>query len=168
MRLVTFEIAGQPRPGVLAGDGIIDLQPLGADLRAILQGGSLERIRSMLKSAPTPIPAKSARLLAPIQNPGMVLSCGMNYYEHLKEMKTPVPDKPAAFTKSVASIIGPGEPIVLPPSNRSEEHTSELQSPCNLVCRLLLEKKKKNEHVVDIRKSLHPASTKCHSHSSSD
>src|SRR5256885_5518003 len=28
-------------------------------------------------------------------------------------------------------------------SLRSEEHTSELQSPCNLVCRLLLEKKKK-------------------------
>src|SRR5256885_11214228 len=31
---------------------------------------------------------------------------------------------------------------VLAPGNRSEEHTSELQSPCNLVCRLLLEKKK--------------------------
>src|SRR5688500_19845114 len=31
----------------------------------------------------------------------------------------------------------------LPP--RSEEHTSELQSPCNLVCRLLLEKKNTNE-----------------------
>src|ERR1022692_4337409 len=30
------------------------------------------------------------------------------------------------------------------PFNRSEEHTSELQSPCNLVCRLLLEKKKKS------------------------
>src|SRR5256885_3826109 len=29
------------------------------------------------------------------------------------------------------------------PTSRSEEHTSELQSPCNLVCRLLLEKKKK-------------------------
>src|SRR2546426_5708775 len=28
---------------------------------------------------------------------------------------------------------------------RSEEHTSELQSPCNLVCRLLLEKKKKDD-----------------------
>src|SRR5256885_8588817 len=35
---------------------------------------------------------------------------------------------------------------------RSEEHTSELQSPCNLVCRLLLEKKKKkNEHTVSAR-----------------
>src|SRR5256885_6284092 len=31
----------------------------------------------------------------------------------------------------------------VPPPCRSEEHTSELQSPCNLVCRLLLEKKKK-------------------------
>src|SRR2546426_8208214 len=29
--------------------------------------------------------------------------------------------------------------------DRSEEHTSELQSPCNLVCRLLLEKKKKKK-----------------------
>src|SRR5256885_5771258 len=33
-------------------------------------------------------------------------------------------------------------------SHRSEEHTSELQSPCNLVCRLLLEKKKKNETML--------------------
>src|SRR6266446_7169686 len=31
---------------------------------------------------------------------------------------------------------------------RSEEHTSELQSPCNLVCRLLLEKKKKNKFIT--------------------
>src|SRR2546426_8061717 len=31
---------------------------------------------------------------------------------------------------------------------RSEEHTSELQSPCNLVCRLLLEKKKKQKKTI--------------------
>src|SRR5256885_7618460 len=35
---------------------------------------------------------------------------------------------------------------------RSEEHTSELQSPCNLVCRLLLEKKKKKtNNICDIQ-----------------
>src|SRR5256885_10751361 len=33
-------------------------------------------------------------------------------------------------------------------SFRSEEHTSELQSPCNLVCRLLLEKKKRQRQVI--------------------
>src|SRR2546426_5990996 len=32
-------------------------------------------------------------------------------------------------------------------TERSEEHTSELQSPCNLVCRLLLEKKKKKKSI---------------------
>src|SRR5256885_3602504 len=35
-----------------------------------------------------------------------------------------------------------GEDRLIPTGRRSEEHTSELQSPCNLVCRLLLEKKK--------------------------
>src|SRR5256885_3397442 len=39
--------------------------------------------------------------------------------------------------EGVLGQSGPGEPV------RSEEHTSELQSPCNLVCRLLLEKKKR-------------------------
>src|SRR5256885_9977484 len=34
------------------------------------------------------------------------------------------------------------------PLHRSEEHTSELQSPCNLVCRLLLEKKKTRLHAI--------------------
>src|SRR2546426_8036125 len=42
--------------------------------------------------------------------------------------------------------FGPGQEVrwkAAVGSGRSEEHTSELQSPCNLVCRLLLEKKKK-------------------------
>src|SRR5256885_5750166 len=36
-------------------------------------------------------------------------------------------------------------------ADRSEEHTSELQSPCNLVCRLLLEKKKKQNSCSIVR-----------------
>src|SRR5260370_3868255 len=39
-------------------------------------------------------------------------------------------------------------PAYTPPAPRSEEHTSELQSHLNLVCRLLLEKKKKNTQRV--------------------
>src|SRR2546426_3884516 len=38
--------------------------------------------------------------------------------------------------------------------HRSEEHTSELQSPCNLVCRLLLEKKKKKDSKREDRREL--------------
>src|SRR5256885_9188883 len=44
--------------------------------------------------------------------------------------------------------------------SRSEEHTSELQSPCNLVCRLLLEKKKKARHTLPVREpSIPPTHT---------
>src|SRR5256885_13666297 len=46
---------------------------------------------------------------------------------------------PASKRKGPASLLRSSMATVRP---RSEEHTSELQSPCNLVCRLLLEKKK--------------------------
>src|SRR5256885_6804801 len=42
---------------------------------------------------------------------------------------------------------------------RSEEHTSELQSPCNLVCRLLLEKKKNKELMYNISNNHPPLTT---------
>src|SRR2546426_8949417 len=64
--------------------------------------------------------------------------------------------EPAVHLERVAAVSHPrarlhhpahgvlGEGIELEQDlRRSEEHTSELQSPCNLVCRLLLEKKKK-------------------------
>src|SRR2546426_1600550 len=44
---------------------------------------------------------------------------------------------------------------------RSEEHTSELQSPCNLVCRLLLEKKKKQPTHTEAQDSVTPSTRLC-------
>src|SRR5690242_20915722 len=51
-----------------------------------------------------------------------------------------------------AEFAGPGPGVT---GNRSEEHTSELQSHVNLVCRLLLEKKKKKKHNVHFIYILH-------------
>src|SRR2546426_5375154 len=48
--------------------------------------------------------------------------------------------------------------------SRSEEHTSELQSPCNLVCRLLLEKKKKQQFSLQGHRPLPFGSTMYESH----
>src|SRR5256885_11622293 len=48
-----------------------------------------------------------------------------------------------------------------PGVERSEEHTSELQSPCNLVCRLLLEKKKKNNYPLMQRQHDKPTLNAC-------
>src|SRR5688500_19597238 len=54
---------------------------------------------------------------------------------------------PRAARRPQARGPGRGHPdrLARGAERRSEEHTSELQSPCNLVCRLLLEKKKKQE-----------------------
>src|SRR3989449_4998913 len=52
-----------------------------------------------------------------------------------------------------AAVHPPGEhdPAADPRADRSEEHTSELQSRLHLVCRLLLEKKKKIQNTSDYR-----------------
>src|SRR5256885_9948506 len=47
---------------------------------------------------------------------------------------------------SCMAMCSPCGPRACRNLHRSEEHTSELQSPCNLVCRLLLEKKKKRQY----------------------
>jgi 2-keto-4-pentenoate hydratase/2-oxohepta-3-ene-1,7-dioic acid hydratase in catechol pathway len=99
MKLVTFEIDGRSRAGVLEGDDIVDA---GGSMREVIPQGVKRGAR---------FPRGKVKLRAPVPDPALVLSVGMNYHEHLKEMKTPVPEKPAAFTKSVASIIASGEAI---------------------------------------------------------
>jgi len=142
MQLVMLQQPGRPSPGMLLGDEVLDLgvaakvipeaRLLGPSLRAILETGDtglslLRRIADTLAegaSAPERMRAlgalvkrSSVQLLAPIPDPAIVLSCGMNYRAHLAEMNTPVPATPTAFTKSVASIIGTGSAIRLPPGH---------------------------------------------------
>lgn len=113
MKLVSFQTVGGARCGRLEGETIIEL---GSSLKDILAADPLDTLR---RRKGLTYSLSKVRLLAPIPDPGIVLSVGMNYHEHLQEMKTPVPAKPAAFTKSVASIIGSGEPIKLPGAHAS-------------------------------------------------
>src|SRR5688572_30940712 len=59
----------------------------------------------------------------------------------------------------VPRLRGVAPQPVVEPRSRSEEHTSELQSQSNLVCRLLLEKKKKNQKQDTHRVKLPAAQT---------
>src|SRR5256885_5520955 len=61
----------------------------------------------------------------------------------LRSSKSPARLRPSPAWRGRPSPSIPAR-SACPPAERSEEHTSELQSPCNLVCRLLLEKKKNN------------------------
>jgi hypothetical protein len=102
MRLVMFSKDQQSRAGVIDGDDIVDInacdRSLPSTLKGILEVNGLSRVKKIIKSEKHRVPRKRAKLLPPIANPGLLLSVGMNYHAHLKEMKTPVPEKPAAFT----------------------------------------------------------------------
>src|SRR5256885_7090607 len=58
-----------------------------------------------------------------------------------------VPLPPSVVATMTGSSVTEAR-VIHGPFVRSEEHTSELQSPCNLVCRLLLEKKKTQQRIV--------------------
>jgi 2-keto-4-pentenoate hydratase/2-oxohepta-3-ene-1,7-dioic acid hydratase in catechol pathway len=162
MQLVMLQQAGRRGPGMVLGDEILDLgaaaklipeaRLLPASLRALLEMGDtalslLHRIADGLRERGSPerlrgadalVPRASARLLAPIPDPAIVLSCGMNYRAHLAEMNTPVPATPTAFTKSVASIIGTGSAIRLPPGHADMvdwegEFCAVIGKPCHAV-----------------------------------
>src|SRR3989454_6874113 len=71
------------------------------------------------------------------------LTLNINLQVGAVSQQVTVSDTPPLLETGTAEI---GRYISVEEYKRSEEHTSELQSPCNLVCRLLLEKKNKNIH----------------------
>lgn len=73
----------------------------------------------------TVVPFERARLLAPVI-PTKVVGVGKNYADHAAEMDTPVPDQPLIFLKPPTSVIGPMQPIRLPPDSHEVHHEAEL------------------------------------------
>jgi 2-keto-4-pentenoate hydratase/2-oxohepta-3-ene-1,7-dioic acid hydratase in catechol pathway len=68
---------------------------------------------------------EEVRLLAPVV-PGKIVCVGRNYAAHAAELGNEVPKDPLIFLKPPSSIVGPGEPIVVPPQSQRVEHEGEL------------------------------------------
>src|SRR2546426_8354285 len=78
-------------------------------------------------------------------------SLGRAAQVEVNEIESEVFNHPCGVSQAVwigAENLRGDRPLFFRVIKRSEEHTSELQSPCNLVCRLLLEKKKKKSNIV--------------------
>src|SRR5213594_3509355 len=148
MKLVRFSTSGQtPRLGVLQGDRIADLQAsLAASLtrrgvsraaelaaalvptsaRAFLEGGPVaEEAIAGIKEWVT-VPAASARLHAPITDPGKFICIGLNYRDHAEEANQPIPKEPPIFAKWSNAILDPGEPILRPRGSQQLDWEVEL------------------------------------------
>ncbi len=62
------------------------------------------------------VDSSALRLIAPLDRPGQIIALARNYTAHAQESTLPPPTEPIFFAKANTSVIGPGEPIVLPPN----------------------------------------------------
>src|SRR5436309_505246 len=69
---------------------------------------------------------EQVRLLAPIPRPPKIICLGLNYRDHAAESGMPVPQEPILFSKYAPAIIGPGAPILLPPTSQEVDYEAEL------------------------------------------
>jgi len=135
MKLVTFVYQNQARLGaLLPGQQVADLNRLDprlpADMIGFLEAGkpALELARAALATvSPTAVLDLAAvRLKAPVPCPGKIICIGQNYLEHARESNASAPPFPIIFAKFANSVIGPGEPIVIPAAVQKPDYEGEL------------------------------------------
>ncbi len=69
--------------------------------------------------------AAGLRVLAPVC-PSKIVCVGLNYKDHAAESGKPLPPEPLLFLKPPSAVIGPGDPIRLPPGVGRVDHEAEL------------------------------------------
>jgi acylpyruvate hydrolase len=72
------------------------------------------------------VPLDEVTLRPVIPRPGKIVCIGLNYREHVDEGVFDVPDYPVLFTKFADTLVGAGEPVVLPPESEAVDFEAEL------------------------------------------
>ncbi|MCI4010742.1 fumarylacetoacetate hydrolase family protein [Brevibacterium sp. ZH18] len=118
MELLRLGPIGQEIPVVRVDDEFFDLRPLTDDIdgnffaedgigavRSALDNGELEPLDG----------AEELRIGAPVARPSSVVCVGMNYAAHAREAGAEPPERPVIFFKMPSTIVGPNDPLELPP-----------------------------------------------------
>ena len=64
--------------------------------------------------------------MLPIERPGKIVCVGLNYRDHAEEQGVELPAEPLLFAKWPNALVGPGDPIVIPPSVQKADYEAEL------------------------------------------
>jgi 2-keto-4-pentenoate hydratase/2-oxohepta-3-ene-1,7-dioic acid hydratase in catechol pathway len=96
------------------------------DLVGVL--GDFDRLADAAKAAPDEVFADAADVepVAPYRHPRKLWGIGLNYVEHAGDLSENVPTEPASFIKGDHTIIGPGDPIPIPPQSNRTTAEAEL------------------------------------------
>ena len=129
MRFTTYLRDDQPRLAVVDVDAAIDIA---ADLRAELEAGRdvMAGGRAAIASPSSPtakrMPLASLRYAPLVPEPGKTVCLGLNYFDHAKEGGRDKPDYPWFFFRGKSSLVGHGQPGLLPKVSSKFDYEAEL------------------------------------------
>ena len=123
MRIARVGEIGRERPVVLVGEDAIFVDSLITDWdRETLSNGGYQKVASANLSALPRVDNKSSRIGSPIAHPTKVICVGLNYLLHIKETNAATPPEPIIFMKAPDSVVGPNDPIVIPPGSLKTDY----------------------------------------------
>lgn len=127
MKLMRYGAKGAEKPALVDANGVVrDLSGTLADITAAsLTPNSLQRLRE-LNPATLPVVTDPGRTAPPWSGMGKFICVGLNYADHAAESNLPVPAEPVLFTKTLSSLVGCNDPVVLPQSSVKGDWEVEL------------------------------------------
>ena len=136
MRLVTFRYENRERIGVQLESHILDLSRVSVefptDMKTFLspEESALTQTHEALASIKEEwlLAESDVTLLAPIPRPDKILCIGHNYVGHIGIGKTELPEYPNLFSKTVNTITGHNQPIIIPPASTQVDFEAELMA----------------------------------------
>lgn len=142
MHLATALIDGAERPVVIHPDrGVAPVDSLLAgfdgDLMAVIAGDRAADLEKAAEAARDEVfmSLGQVRFVAPYRRPRKIWGIGLNYVDHAADLAETVPDEPASFIKGDHTVIGPGDPIPVPPQSRRTTAEAELGLVIGSYCR---------------------------------
>jgi 2-keto-4-pentenoate hydratase/2-oxohepta-3-ene-1,7-dioic acid hydratase in catechol pathway len=145
VRFATIHVDGRPQAALLVDARWVPLDQidpmLHGDILTLIEATpSNTRFEELRAQAATiaierTVPADGAAHVAPYRRPHKIWGIGLNYAEHAADLDAIHPDQPASFIKADHTIIGAGEPIVLPVQSQRVTAEAELGLVIGQECR---------------------------------
>ncbi len=126
MRLIRFGRKGKEQPGLLRDGRIVDLRRHFPEIPDIGERFFAEGWPVRVAAVADPGELREVRLGAPVPRPGKIICLGKNYAEHAREGGFDRPARPLLFCKTVNTVNGPFDPILLPESSGQIDWEVEL------------------------------------------
>jgi 2-keto-4-pentenoate hydratase/2-oxohepta-3-ene-1,7-dioic acid hydratase in catechol pathway len=120
VRLLTYRTADGPAAAIQVGERLVPARAVDAPastvrgLLEVLDREGLRELAARAENAEERVPLAEVTLCAPIPDAQKIICMGLNYRDHAEETGQEIPGAPMWFAKFANSLIGSGQPIVLP------------------------------------------------------